>query len=145
MMMSKKRIGIILAVILLAITLIVIVNIYNTSREDEISVFDRIERSWCAKFECCTDNSEPILINNEIVLLSNSIPALEKSDKDIGEPLYRITFNCKEITVRGIEIEVIVGKNAISIDGVVYSVPEGVLYKDVIDLFKMKYKYFSGK
>ncbi len=145
--MSKKRIGIIFAVILLIAVIIVIISMFKASRENEISVFDRIERSQCAKFECCTDNSEPILIINEIVLLSKSIPsiALERSDKDIGEPLYRITFNCKEITVKGIEIEVIVGKNAISIDGVVYSVPEGVLYKDVIDLFKMKYKYFSGK
>lgn len=139
----KKGLLIILAIAMLSIIIgVVIFNLSEkTEKHEERSTINRIAESPCARFENCR-TGESIIITSEISILSQTFDSLilNEADEEVGEELYRIIFNCKEIMPNSEEILVIVGKNAISIDGVTYV---GNSQQALVDIFVGKWKYFN--
>ena len=77
--------------------------------------------------------------------MSNAFLSLNivNSEKNVSDWIYRITFNCKELVIDGQEIVVLIGTDAMSINGESYCTPEGVPFESVVELFDSKYKYFA--
>lgn len=67
---------------------------------------------------------------------------LEETDEAISDWSYKITFNCKEWVPEGTETIVLVGDNALSIDGTSYTTSEGASFPAVADYIEMKCKYY---
>lgn len=113
--------------------------------EDDISPISKIGEAVCAKFECNGNSMDEIFITSEIKTLSNVFSSLdiEKVDKTVSEWVYRITFNCTELYPDAQEIVVLIGNDAMLINGESYSTPETVPFKSVVDIFDSKYKFFS--
>ena len=111
-------------------------------KEEEIDVFEQIRLSPCAKFESSEHPENVLYITSEIMILFPSLAIVEE-EGEIGEWLYRITFNCKELYQGDHEIVVIIGSQGMSIDGVRYSSAKGASYDEIINVFEVKYKYFS--
>lgn len=111
----------------------------------EVSLIDEIAEAPCAKFESCDPNDKCLFITSEIKTLSNDFSSLNivNSDKPVSDWIYRITFNCKELVIDGQEIVILIGTDAMSINGECYCTPEGVPFESVVELFDSKYKYFA--
>lgn len=113
--------------------------------EQDVSLISKIGEASNAKFEYCESDDCMIFITSEIKTLSNAFLSLDlvTSDISVSEWIYRITFNCAELTKNDQEIVVLIGDKAMSINGVSYSTPKNVSFESVVDLFASKYKYFS--
>lgn len=113
--------------------------------EQDVSLIGKIAEAPCAKFERCPPNDKCIFITSEIKTLSNAFLSLNivNSEKNVSDWIYRITFNCKELVIDGQEIVVLIGTDAMSINGESYCTPEGVPFESVVELFDSKYKYFA--
>lgn len=81
-------------------------------------------------------------------MLSNPFSSLDliESDIPVTDWIYRITFNCAELfqNNKNYEIVVLIGDNAMSIDGESYCTPENVPFESVVELFASKYQYFMN-
>lgn len=119
----------------------------NRQAKQDISMIDRIGEVACAKFEYSDSKDNGILITSEIKTLSNIFLSLDlvESDKTVSDWIYRITFNCKELMTDGQEIVVLIGDDAMSINGETYCTREGVSFEKVIEIFASKYKYFVSE
>lgn len=111
-------------------------------------VFERIRLSPCVKFEKISDvgtHYEPMISNSGTLTLGDFFSSLliTEGDSAIGDVLYKITFNCREVMPNGEEIIILVGKQALSIDGVIYVPEDGVVYKGIKDAIHGKWKYFD--
>lgn len=106
---------------------------------------DEIANAYCAKLEYCEFEDNEIFITSEINTLSNVFLSIDivHSDKIVSKWIYRITFNCAELSSNKQEIVVIIGSNAMSINGEVFSTPKGIPFKSIVDIFTSKYKYFA--
>lgn len=136
---------IIIGTILFLLTgLVIYMSIFYHSDTEE-NFFAQIQESPCAKFEYCNDLPHPIYITSEIFMLSSIFPSLvlEESNYNVEPWVYKITFNCGELISNSKEIVVLVGEKCMSINGEIYSTPEEIPFKSVVDLFKSKYAYFS--
>lgn len=105
---------------------------------------DRIGEAACAKLEYSGPNGKELLITSEIKTLSNVFLSLDivNSDKPVSEWIYRITFNCEELSLNSEEIVVLIGSSSMSINGENYSTPENIPFENVVDIFASKYEYF---
>lgn len=105
---------------------------------------DRIGEAACAKLEYSGLNGKELLITSEIKTLSNVFLSLDivNSDKPVSEWIYRITFNCEELSLNSEEIVVLIGSSSMSINGENYSTPENIPFENVVDIFASKYEYF---
>jgi len=148
--MDKRRALLFLTLLTIGCILIFL-GIFFKDKKDvpQYDVFERIWHSPCIKFEKFSDDGtqyEPIIITSETLNLRNFFCSLRivEGDTPIGDVLYKITFNCKEIMLNDEEIIILVGKQALSIDGVIYVPENGVLYKDIKDAIHGKWKYFDA-
>lgn len=145
--MKKKYILCVIpiSILLIATVWCLIINFRPKQKESPIQ---KIGESPCAKFECRNSKEDGILISSEIFLLSNTFSSLDlvESEIPVTDWLYRITFNCAELfqNNRDNEIVVLIGDNAMSIDGKSYCTPEDVPFESVVELFDSKYKYFAN-
>lgn len=116
----------------------------NQPKQD-VSLIDKIAEAPCAKFESCNSNDKCLFITSEIKTLSDAFSSLDivNSEKPVSDWIYRITFNCKELTMDGQEIVVLIGTEAMSINGESCCTPEGVPFESVVELFESKYNYFA--
>ncbi|MCF0151202.1 MAG: hypothetical protein HUJ80_07315 [Firmicutes bacterium] len=122
-----------------------VIRIQHFNEDKDINVFDEIQASPCAKFECNDNSNETIYITSEILSISASVSSLCIVDggMPIDQWLYRITFNCNEIYLNAKEIVLVVGPNSMSINGVLYTTPDEVPFENIIRFFDAKYKHFS--
>ncbi len=143
--MSKRRLIFTGAVFILGVLLIVAILNHRKKHDPGSGSFEEILWAPCAKFES-RDVEDGIYITSEIRTISVSFASLDliKCDKPIDQWLYRITFNCNEINPNGQEIVVIVGSESLSIDGELYTTPDGVPFKSVVEFFTEKYNYFRS-
>ena len=128
----------------LLLVVAVVLLVQHMNRDRDINVFEEIQASQCAKFECYENAQEIIYITSEIRTISTSGSSLYivKGGEPIGQWLYRITFNCNEINLNGKEIVLVVGSDSMSINGELYTSPEGVSFERIISFFEAKYEYF---
>lgn len=119
--------------------------IKENQAKQEASLIDKIAEAPCAKFESCDPNDKCLFITSEIKTLSDAFSSLNivDSEKSVSDWIYRITFNCNELVVDGEEIVVLIGTDAMSINGESYCTPEGVPFESVVELFESKYNYFA--
>ncbi len=141
--------------ILIAFFLVVLLTVWlfaafgpNKETMVDEDVFEKIYKSPCAKFESLREKDKavgPIIIDSSIRTLSGFVSTLplKECNDDIGDVVYRITFNCKEKCGDMDEIVVLVGKNAVSINGVVYGAETKLAYKEIKDIFDSKWDCFS--
>ncbi len=144
--MRKKHLIYVCSVAMVFLLLIIGWKLKNELiNEQDVSPFSKIGEACNAKFEFCKSDDCIIYITSEIKTLSNTFLSLvlETSDIPVSEWIYRITFNCAELTKNDQEIVVLIGDKAMSINGVSYSTPKNVPFESVVDLFASKYKYFS--
>ena len=118
-MNMRKSVIIYLGVGLLLLVAVTMLVPHINSRRN-FNVFDEIQSSQCAK--CSLD--------------------LFKGGKSIDKWLYRITFNCNEISINGHEIVVVIGPDSMSINGELYTSPGGVSCDSTVRFFDAKSKYF---
>ena len=142
MNMRKSVIIYLGAGLLLLVAVTMLVPHINSRRN--FNVFDEIQASQCAKFECNENANEVVYITSEIRTISASVSSLDlvKGGKSIDKWLYRITFNCNEISINGHEIVVVIGPDSMSINGELYTSPGGVSFESIVSFFEAKYKYF---
>lgn len=147
--MDKRRALLFLTLLTIGCILIFL-GIFFKDKKDvpQYDVFERIWHSPCIKFEKFSDDGtqyEPIIITSETLNLRDFFCSLRivEGDTPIGDVLYKITFNCKEIMLNDEEIIILVGKQALSIDGVIYVPEDGVVYKGIKDAIHGKWKYFD--
>ena len=141
-----KRVITVCSVAILALLLAIGWNLgKEDSAEQERSPIDQIGAAACAKFEFCGAQDSGVLITSEIKALSNTFLSLDlvACDKPVSTWLYRITFNFEEIYLGNHEIVVLIGTDAMSIDGEGYCTPEGVPFDRVVEIFAAKYAYFA--
>lgn len=115
----------------------------NKAKED-VSPTIKIGDATCAKFEYSRSKNNSLFITSEIKTLSNVFLSLDivDSEKTVSDWIYRITFNCKELTLGEQEIVVLIGADAMSINGENYCTPENIPFESVVDIFDSKYEYF---
>ena len=116
-------------------------------KEPEEPVFrEKIWHSPAAKFEYRNSETDGIIVSGEILGLTSYFASvlLEETDEEVTDWIYRITFNCKEMCINMEEIVVLIGENALSVDGVAYTVPEGASFSSLVDDMSAKYKYMGG-
>lgn len=137
----RKRLLLFIAVGLAAVALSAVYIVSH--REKPLSHSEQVKaeiyNSPCAKFE--TPDSQ-LYVTGEILTLKGyfSSVMLIESNEEVTDWRYRITFNCNEIAVNAREIVVLVGDNAMSIDGVSYTTPG---YSDLVETVRSKYDYLS--
>ncbi len=141
--MRKRKIIYIDLVLMVIVLIASILWIRKINAPEETNVFDEIYRAGAVKFEYVDAPDDIIYISSYVSILSYSVCSLDlvRCDEPVGEWIYRITFNCKELVINVHEIELIVGNNAVSINGESYTTREGVPYEGLIDIFAAKYKW----
>ena len=112
------------------------------------TVFEKISFSRCVKFERFSNDGtqyEPMISNSGTLTLGDFFCSLliTEGDSAIGNVLYKITFNCREVMPNGEEIIILVGEHALSIDGVIYVAESELMYKDIKNVIRSKWKYFD--
>ena len=142
--MRNRRLIFIGMVLIFWVLIIATGLVYCQKSDPDSDIFEEILWASCAKFESW-DTESSIYITSEIRTISASASSLMliKCDKQIDQWLYRITSNCREITISGHEIVVMVGPESLSINGELYTTPDGVPFEKVVEYFAAKYKYFS--
>lgn len=116
-------------------------------KEPEEPAFrEKIWHSPAAKFEYRNSETDGIIVSGEILGLTSYFASvlLEETDEEVTDWIYRITFNCKEMCINMEEIVVLIGENALSVDGTAYTTPEGASFSGVVDAMAAKYKYMGG-
>lgn len=134
------------SVVILILLFVIAWNVQQQSLDNEVSLINEIAQSTCAKFEYCKSADNGILITSEIKTLSNVFLTLDiiSSNIPVSEWIYKITFNCNEISLDNQEIVVLIGDKSMSINGVVYSCPDPILFDNIVDIFASKYNYFAN-
>lgn len=107
---------------------------------------EKIRHSPAAKFEYRDSKTDGIIVSGEIFGLTSYFTSAiwEETDEAVTDWIYRITFNCKEMCINMEEVVVLIGENALSIDGTAYTTPEGASFSAVVDAMAAKYKYMGG-
>lgn len=140
----KKIINVCFIVILVLMFAIGWNLIKERQAKQEVSPITKIGEATCAKFEYNSSKDESLFVTSEIKTLSNVFLSLDivNSEKTVSDWIYRITFNCEELTLGEQEIVVLIGANAMSINGENYCTPENVPFENVVNIFDSKYEYF---
>lgn len=107
---------------------------------------EKIRHSPAAKFEYRDSETDGIIVGGEIFGLTSYFASvlLEETDGEVTDWIYRITFNCKEMCINMEEVVVLIGENALSVDGTAYTTPEGAPFSGVVHAMSAKYKYMGG-
>lgn len=107
---------------------------------------EKIRHSPAAKFEYRDSETDGIIVSGEIFGLTSYFTSvlLEETDEAVTDWIYRITFNCKEMCINMEEIVVLIGENALSVDGTAYTTPEGASFSGVVDAIAAKDQYMGG-
>lgn len=147
--MNKRRKFLFLTLLTIGCILIFL-GIFFKDKKDvpQYDVFERIRLSPCVKFEKISDvgtHYEPMISNSGTLTLGDFFNSLliTEGDSAIGDVLYKITFNCREVMPNGEEIIILVGEHALSIDGVIYVAESELMYKDIKSVIRSKWKYFD--
>lgn len=125
--------------------------IFFMNKKESPPVYDVFERIWhspCVKFERFSNDGthyEPMISNSGTLTLGDFFNSLliTEGDSAIGDVLYKITFNCREVMPNGEEIIILVGEHALSIDGVIYVAESELMYKDIKSVIRSKWNYFD--
>lgn len=140
-----KKIITVCSIVILVLMFAIGWNLIKESQvKQETSPITEIGEALCAKFEYSGSKDSSLFITSEIKTLTNAFLSIDivKSEKTVSDWIYRITFNCKELTIGGQEIVVLIGANAMSINGETYCTPEGIPFESVVNIFDSKYEYF---
>jgi len=140
----KKTIAMLSIVILVLVFAVGWNLITDRQAKQDTSLFTKIGEASCAKFESSNPKDNSLFITSEIKTLSNAFLSLDivNSENTVTDWIYRITFNCTELTTGGQEIVVLIGANAMSINGENYCTPDNIPFESVVDIFDSKYEYF---
>jgi len=113
----------------------------------EVSTINKIVDAPCAKFEMNGNSDNVVFVSSEIKTLTNVFATLDivKTDNEVSSDwIYRITFNCDELSPAEEEIIVLIGPDVMLINGEKYGTPNNVPFESIVDLFASKYEYFSS-
>lgn len=133
-------------IVLLIVLLVFGLNLKKKLQSKQnVSPISKIGEAACAKLEYSESKESKLFITSEIKTLSNVFLSLDivNSDTPVSEWIYRITFNCVELSLDDQEIVVLIGPNAMSINGENYSTPENIPFEIVVNIFASKYEYFA--
>lgn len=140
-----KKIITVCSIVILVLMLAIGWNLIKERQaKQETSPITKIGEATCAKFEYSRSKDKSFFVTSEIKTLSNVFLSLDivNSEKTVSDWIYRITFNCEELTLGEQEIVVLIGANAMSINGENYCTSENISFESVVDIFDSKWEYF---